>query len=98
MLLVRLLCLQKGQKCVQLDTATGMWQLLLGQVRPWPLLDAWLTYLSKHHNRAISKDTWSQLYDFIKVCAAVSLRCVVSLRAWPPVLDWAGRERGENGV
>ena len=45
-----------------------MWQLLLGSVKPWPLLDDWLAFLTKHHNRAISKDTWSQLYDFIKVC------------------------------
>ncbi len=60
---------QKGQKCVHLETAEGMWQLLLGTVRPWPLLESWLSFLKTHHNRAISKDTWLQLYDFIKVRA-----------------------------
>lgn len=49
-----------------------MWQLLLAGERAWPLLEEWCEYLTKHHNRAISKDTWSQLLDFIKVGPPVS--------------------------
>jgi DCN1-like protein 1/2 len=45
-----------------------MWQLLLSGKHAWPLLDEWVEFLTKYHaNRAISKDTWNQLYDFIKV-------------------------------
>lgn len=48
--------------------AVGMWRLLLAGDHAWPLLDDWCDFLTKHHsNRAISKDTWQQLYDFIKV-------------------------------
>eukprot|EP00967_Tisochrysis_lutea_P094610 scaffold137605_cov17-Tisochrysis_lutea.AAC.1 len=49
----------KGQKCVHLETAVGMWQLLFSGNR-WPLVNEWCDFLQKHHNRAISKDTWTQ--------------------------------------
>jgi DCN1-like protein 1/2 len=57
---------EKGQKCVQLETAIGMWKLLFAE-RQWKLVDVWCDFLVKHHNRAISKDTWTQLLDFCKV-------------------------------
>lgn len=57
---------EKGQKCVQLDTAIGMWRLLFAE-HSWPLLDQWCDYLLKHHKRAVSKDTWVQLLDFCNV-------------------------------
>ena len=56
---------EKGQKCVQLDMAIPMWQLLFS-AHPWPLLDAWCNFLEIHHKHAISKDTWSQLLDFVQ--------------------------------
>lgn len=129
---------------MQLDTAIGMWQLLLTGDLAWPLLDQWwvattgswqplagcrvcslcsawvgcvawlpwlpapwlcgaypqcaalLTchtmcllpsrfthtathrceFLTQHHNRPISKDTWVQLLDFAKVRGSVAVsRC-----------------------
>lgn len=75
-------CAQKGQKCVQLDAAVGMWQLLFNVPgQGWPLIEQWCEFLTKHHNRAISKDTWSQLLDFIKV-------------RYPPGRAGQGREGG----
>ena len=52
---------------MQLDSAVGMWQLLFSDERAWPLIHEWCSFLQKHHNRAISKDTWAQLLDFSKV-------------------------------
>lgn len=77
---------EKGQKCVQFDTACGMWQLLLGGTKSWPLLDSWLAFLTKSHNRAISKDTWSQLYDFIKVVKP-DFSNFDENSAWPYLID-----------
>ena len=31
---------EKGHKCLQQDTALGLWQLLF-TAQPWPLSDAW---------------------------------------------------------
>lgn len=56
---------EKGQKCVHLDMALAMWQLIFSE-KPWPLLDLWLEFLQKNHKKAISRDTWIQLLDFIK--------------------------------
>jgi len=61
-----ILPLQKTVKCLQLDTAIAMWKLLFSDGRRWPLVDAWCDFLQTHHNRAISKDTWVQLFDFAK--------------------------------
>lgn len=46
-----------------------MWQLLFSvPEQRWPLIDDWCEFLQKtHSNRAIPKDTWTQLLDFIKV-------------------------------
>ena len=57
---------EKGQKCVQLDTALAVWQLLFSQMQ-WPLGGDWIDFVQKQHGRAISRDTWMQLLDFVKV-------------------------------
>ncbi|KAG2452598.1 hypothetical protein HYH02_002835 [Chlamydomonas schloesseri] len=78
---------EKGQKCVQLDTAIGMWQLLFSvPEQRWPLIDDWCEFLTKHHNRAISKDTWQQLYDFIKTVKP-DFSNFDENSAWPYLLD-----------
>lgn len=43
-----------------------MWQLLFSEERAWPLVEAWCEFLQKHHNRAISRDTWVQLFEFAR--------------------------------
>lgn len=55
---------ENGQKCLQLDTAVAMWRLLISSDR-WKYIDDWLDFLQTHHKRAISKDTWTQLLEFM---------------------------------
>jgi hypothetical protein len=53
---------------VQLDVALAMWQLLLSGERGWEYLEDWMAFLQdKHKGRAISRDTWVQLFEFIRV-------------------------------
>uniref|UniRef100_A0A453K5H6 Defective in cullin neddylation protein n=1 Tax=Aegilops tauschii subsp. strangulata TaxID=200361 RepID=A0A453K5H6_AEGTS len=56
---------EKGQKSLPLETAIGMWRLLFAE-RHWPLIDHWCQFLQVRHNKAISRDTWSQLLEFVK--------------------------------
>ncbi|GLC39322.1 hypothetical protein PLESTB_000897500 [Pleodorina starrii] len=78
---------EKGQKCVQLDTAVGMWQLLFSvPEQRWPHIDDWCEFLTKHHNRAISKDTWLQLFDFIK-SVKPDFSNFDENSAWPYLID-----------
>jgi DCN1-like protein 1/2 len=44
-----------------------MWQLLYADERRWQYIDEWCEFLQSHHNRAISKDTWVQLFQFTRV-------------------------------
>lgn len=56
---------EKGQKCVHLDVALAIWQLLVPPSR-WRHIQAWCEFLAEHHKRAISRDTWVQLLDFMQ--------------------------------
>lgn len=47
-----------------------MWKVLLEGDRSWSLVDEWCDFLqASHSGRAVSKDTWTQLLDFIMVRA-----------------------------
>ncbi|GJP52646.1 hypothetical protein CLOM_g11747 [Closterium sp. NIES-68] len=76
---------EKGQKCLALDTAVGMWQLLLGY-RSWPHVDHWCDFVRVQHNKAISKDTWSQLFEFSRLTQG-QLEQYDEGGAWPYLID-----------
>jgi len=87
---------EKGQKSLALDTAIGMWQLLFAE-KQWPLVDQWCQFLQVRHNKAISKDTWSQLLEFAKMVDP-SLSNYDAEGAWPYLIDEFVEYLSENGL
>lgn len=76
---------EKGQKCVQLDMALGLWQLLISEDK-WEYIDDWCTFLKEEHGRAVSKDTWLQLLDFINN-VDLQFSNYDEASAWPYLMD-----------
>ncbi|GAB2276350.1 hypothetical protein Dimus_011080 [Dionaea muscipula] len=76
---------EKGQKSLALDTAIGMWQLLFDE-RKWPLIEHWCQFLQVRHNKAISRDTWSQLLEFVRLVDP-HLSNYDAEGAWPYLID-----------
>lgn len=54
---------------MQLDVALAMWDLLAPTLR-WQHIEAWKDFMRTHHKRAVSRDTWNQLLEFILVRCA----------------------------
>eukprot|EP00882_Tetradesmus_deserticola_P003375 GHRQ01003571.1.p2 GENE.GHRQ01003571.1~~GHRQ01003571.1.p2 ORF type:complete len:254 (+),score=115.01 GHRQ01003571.1:293-1054(+) len=77
---------EKGQKCLQIDTALAMWQLLFADDRRWQYIDEWCEFLQTHHNRAISRDTWVQLFQFTKIIKP-DFSDFDEAGAWPYLMD-----------
>eukprot|EP00882_Tetradesmus_deserticola_P006042 GHRQ01006360.1.p2 GENE.GHRQ01006360.1~~GHRQ01006360.1.p2 ORF type:complete len:226 (+),score=89.84 GHRQ01006360.1:293-970(+) len=77
---------EKGQKCLQIDTALAMWQLLFAEDRRWQYIDEWCEFLQTHHNRAISRDTWVQLFQFTKIIKP-DFSDFDEAGAWPYLMD-----------
>ena len=76
---------EKGHKSLMQDTAIGMWQLVFGVIE-WPLLDDWCEFLTKNHNKAISKDTWTQLLEFVRQVKSDFSNYDMD-GAWPYLID-----------
>mmetsp|Transcript_6970 Transcript_6970/g.14617 ORF Transcript_6970/g.14617 Transcript_6970/m.14617 type:complete len:186 (-) Transcript_6970:205-762(-) len=76
---------EKGQKSLLLDTAIGMWQLLFG-IYKWPLCDQWCDFVAECHKKAITKDTWVQLFEFAKQFGS-DLSAYDENGAWPYLID-----------
>ncbi|XP_071725778.1 uncharacterized protein [Rutidosis leptorrhynchoides] len=87
---------EKGQKSLALDTAIGMWQLLF-EVKQWPLVEHWCQFLQARHNKAISRDTWSQLLEFSRnVDPTISNYDAEG--AWPYLIDEFVEYLTENDI
>ncbi|KAM1484261.1 hypothetical protein TB2_035466 [Malus domestica] len=87
---------EKGQKSLALDTAIGMWQLLFAE-KQWPYVEHWCQFLQARHNKAISRDTWSQLLEFARAVDS-SLSNYDAEGAWPYLIDEFVEYLKENGV
>ncbi|KAI3810076.1 hypothetical protein L1987_19683 [Smallanthus sonchifolius] len=87
---------EKGQKSLALDTAIGMWQLLFEE-NQWPLVDDWCQFLQARHNKAISRDTWSQLLEFAR-SVDPALSNYDADGAWPYLIDEFVEYLTENGL
>jgi len=87
---------EKGQKSLALDTAIGMWQLLFAE-KHWPLIEHWCQFLQVRHNKAISRDTWSQLLEFAKTID-LHLSNYDAEGAWPYLIDEFVEYLIENGI
>ncbi|OLL24372.1 Defective in cullin neddylation protein 1, partial [Neolecta irregularis DAH-3] len=74
----------QGQKSLGLDTAIDYWELLL-RTR-FDHLDLWVQFLKEKHGRAISKDTWNQLWDFMKTYDK-TFQVYDQDGAWPVLID-----------
>ncbi|KAL2467037.1 Defective-in-cullin neddylation protein [Abeliophyllum distichum] len=87
---------EKGQKSLALDTAIGMWQLLFAE-KQWPLVDHWCQFLQERHNKAISRDTWSQLLEFARTIDP-ALSNYDPEGAWPYLIDEFVDYLNENAI
>ncbi|KAK6947202.1 hypothetical protein RJ641_000675, partial [Dillenia turbinata] len=87
---------EKGQKSLALDTAIGMWQLLFAE-KQWLLVDHWCQFLQARHNKAISRDTWSQLLEFTWTVDP-TLSNYDAEGAWPYLIDEFVEYLNENGI
>ncbi|KAL7750927.1 Scaffold-type E3 ligase [Sorochytrium milnesiophthora] len=73
---------EEGQKSLALDTAVGLWQLLLPG--KFTHLDDWITFVQEHYKKSIPRDTWNLLLDFVKL---PNLEAYDPYGAWPSLID-----------
>jgi DCN1-like protein 1/2 len=55
-----------GQKSLPLEVALEYWKLLLRK-RFEKHLPTWIEFLETEYKKAISKDTWNCMYDFVQL-------------------------------
>ncbi|KAJ3278624.1 DCN1-like protein 2 [Borealophlyctis nickersoniae] len=87
---------QENQKSLALETAIAFWQLLLTD--RFKHLDMWIEFLRENHGKAISRDTWNLLLDFIQT-SGENFTNYDSEGAWPVLIDsFVEYAREELGV
>lgn len=59
---------------------------MLIKPRGWGLYDEWMAFLKEKQTKAITKDAWQQLWEFIETYPR-DLRGYDELAAWPLMFD-----------
>jgi DCN1-like protein 1/2 len=75
---------QETQRSLELGIAIGLWQLLLPN--KFKHLELWCDYLQNEYKRAISRDTWNLLLEFVNTVDEKMTNYDAN-GAWPVVID-----------
>lgn len=78
---------KRDTKIVEQPMAVAMWGLLFQGNRSWCLLEDWIEFLHKVHNRPVLKDTWQMLLDFAWTTKPDFSNYDPVADAWPPLID-----------
>lgn len=86
-----------GIKCLQQDVAIALWNILMPP-RQYEHLAAWIAFLEKNHNKAISRDTWNMFLDFTTSVGKDFADYDADDGAWPVLMDeFVTHMRGSDG-
>ncbi|KAK9318868.1 Cullin binding-domain-containing protein [Lipomyces orientalis] len=80
----------QGQRVLPLDTAVEYWKLLLEDKFPSEdLFCKWITFVTAEHKKAVPKDTWNMLLDFVVNVLGPDngLDSYDAEGAWPSIFD-----------
>jgi len=76
--------LKGDKKIIGIEEALVTWEVLLKD-KNWPLTTKWLNFLKAENKKAISRDTWQQLLEFM-TAYPVNLEKYDS-SSWPSIFD-----------
>ncbi|KAI8898158.1 potentiating neddylation domain-containing protein [Globomyces pollinis-pini] len=74
----------ENQRALGFETAIAFWDLLL--VGRFKYLELWKKFLTEHHGKAITKDTWNLFWDFITT-SSPDFADHDTDGAWPVLID-----------
>ncbi|KAK9358980.1 Cullin binding-domain-containing protein [Lipomyces starkeyi] len=80
----------QGQRVLPLDLAVEYWKLLLeDKFRNEDVFSKWITFVTEEHRKAVPKDTWNMLLDFVVnvLGSEDGLESYDAEGAWPSVFD-----------
>ena len=75
-----------GSRNIGLETAVGLWKLLLQQ--KYPMVMDWVLFLeTREKKHDISRDTWNMVLDFFELTKTRGIADYQDDGAWPVIID-----------